>query len=339
MTILENGDQTVKIWSNYGKESLDSLFHKNADGTFSQTVVMDGETVGLTNTELRATDLKVTLDGEQLTIANPGLTDAQLRLTPLTIILSASELHLGKVGGQSIPKSVTITRPANTTAYHAKDAIGTSLAVSDSTNASPIVITTPTHGLIDGDYVTISGITGNTNANGSFYVKVTGYSTLTFALYSDAALTTPVAGNGAHGGSGLVAQLFRLKDFFRVNGGDGYISKIRIMTNLATFLDQIKIHFYNTPVAAQLDHAQLPLLWSNIANRLGPAVLPALTTEGTGSDSSGCIGTPGDSQSSLPLQVFATALSRDLWFKLETLGTGTPASGQQFFVEVTLDSN
>lgn len=90
------------------------------------------------------------------------------------------------------------------------DTSSATLAISGATNASPIVVTSATHG-IDGTYdgfpsqaVTISGVVGNTAANGSFYAKVTGYSTTTFALYLDQALTIPVAGNGAYSSGGTL---------------------------------------------------------------------------------------------------------------------------------------
>jgi len=47
------------------------------------------------------------------------------------------------------------------------------LTVSGATNASPIQITTQTHGLTTGDTVVISGVTGNTAANGRFAITVT----------------------------------------------------------------------------------------------------------------------------------------------------------------------
>jgi hypothetical protein len=39
------------------------------------------------------------------------------------------------------------------------------MAITDATNASPIVITSPTNGLQTGDHVVISGVLGNTAAN------------------------------------------------------------------------------------------------------------------------------------------------------------------------------
>lgn len=85
----------------------------------------------------------------------------------------------------------------------------TTLTINDASNASPIVITTTTvHGLADGDQVRPVNVGGNTNANQLGYALVTGYSTTTFALYSDEDLTTPIAGNSAYtsGGSLVCAD-------------------------------------------------------------------------------------------------------------------------------------
>jgi len=85
---------------------------------------------------------------------------------------------------------------------------GTLIATA-ATNATPIVVTSSAvHGLSDGDRVDIRNALVNTNANGDHYAKVTGYSTTTFALYSDSDLSTPVAGNGAYtASSGLISCL------------------------------------------------------------------------------------------------------------------------------------
>jgi hypothetical protein len=237
--------------------------------------------------------------------------------------------------------AVTFARPTNTTAYHAKDVIGVNLAVSDATNASPIVMTTAIHGLADGDYVTQAAVGGNTNAVGSFYIKVTGYSTTTYALYSDKALIVPVAGNAAYTSGGTVARLFRLPGILRVNGGSGFIVKACLRTNLVTFLDQIRIHIYSKPIPAYLDHALFTALWANTAARLGYIDLPGLSTEASGSDITFSLVTPNDAGSKIPLFVhnIETVPDKDLWIILETLGTGTPASGQSFNAEFSCDNN
>ena len=71
-------------------------------------------------------------------------------------------------------------------------------SISGATKANPVVVTTTAaHGLSDSDKVSISGIVGMVEINANvYYAKVTGYSTTTFALYSDSALTTTVDGSG-----------------------------------------------------------------------------------------------------------------------------------------------
>lgn len=44
-------------------------------------------------------------------------------------------------------------------------------SITDTTNAGPIVVTSPGHGLANGDRITIYGVVGNTNANGVFNVQ------------------------------------------------------------------------------------------------------------------------------------------------------------------------
>ncbi len=56
--------------------------------------------------------------------------------------------------------------------------LATSMSVTDASQASPIVITTAVdHQYVTGDYVSISGVGGNTNANGQWQVTVTGATT------------------------------------------------------------------------------------------------------------------------------------------------------------------
>jgi len=91
-----------------------------------------------------------------------------------------------------------------TRSYTAIGEVYTGGVVTGATNASPIVITTTsTNNLVAGDQVQITGITVNTAANGVFYVNpLTG---TTFQLFSNSALTTPVAGNGTYGTGGAVS--------------------------------------------------------------------------------------------------------------------------------------
>ena len=75
--------------------------------------------------------------------------------------------------------------------------------LSGATNANPIVVTTTAnHGITTGQPVVISGVGGNTNANGSFIA--TYLSNTTFSI--------PVAGNGAYtsGGAWHSTGLYRI---------------------------------------------------------------------------------------------------------------------------------
>ena len=145
----------------------------------------------------------------------------------------AGENHIGEVCGNGRPITVTFTA-TDTTAYSQYDNVGVNLAVSGATQATPIVITCATHGLADGDPVTITSVGSNAAANVSCLAKVTGYSTVTFGMYSDKALQTPIAGNGAYTSGGTVARLFRIPGAFRKAGGNAYLTKVSCTTNNAT---------------------------------------------------------------------------------------------------------
>lgn len=74
------------------------------------------------------------------------------------------------------------------------------LVVSSSTNATPIVITLAAgHGLKNADRIAIAGITGNTNANGEWKLSAVGATSATL---------TGSVGNGTHGGTVRVANIF-----------------------------------------------------------------------------------------------------------------------------------
>jgi hypothetical protein len=69
--------------------------------------------------------------------------------------------------------------------------------ISDATNATPIVVTVASHGLTEGDQVTITEVLGNTAANGTWSIE--SVTTDTFAL-------TGSVGNGAYTSGGQCAR-------------------------------------------------------------------------------------------------------------------------------------
>lgn len=85
--------------------------------------------------------------------------------------------------------------------------------VTDATNASPIVVSSSGHGLETGDRVTISGVTGNLAANGTFFVtKVNGDS---FSLDGS-------TGNGAYGSGGTWRVTGLYKVTISATAGNGF---------------------------------------------------------------------------------------------------------------------
>jgi hypothetical protein len=244
----------------------------------------------------------------------------------------ASELHLGEVGGRKKSVAVEFTRPADGIAYAALDALGVNLTVTGATNATPVVVTTGTHSLADGDPVTVASVGGNTAANGDFFAKVTGYSSTTFGLYSDKALTTPVAGNSAYTSGGTVARLFRLPNAARLAAGSGYVVKAQVFTDQKTNVAQIKVHLFNAPVTAILDNSPYLRLYASRAARVGEITLPVMGTEDpTNSTAAAAVATPNTAFSNLPLSFNCAGGDPDLYFIPETLTAFTPASGENFY--------
>jgi hypothetical protein len=69
-----------------------------------------------------------------------------------------------------------------------------SFPITAASNANPIVITADGHGLTNGTWVTITGVLGNSNANGTWMIS--NVATNTFSI--------PVAGNGTYTGGGQI---------------------------------------------------------------------------------------------------------------------------------------
>lgn len=99
----------------------------------------------------------------------------------------------------AITRCTVVTAPGEVNVYIANAAGAVSGCVQNpvtgATNANPIEITTSSaHDLSSGDYAIISGVGGNTAANGQFLVTVTGSNTFTI----------DVAGNGVYTSGGIV---------------------------------------------------------------------------------------------------------------------------------------
>ena len=90
------------------------------------------------------------------------------------------------------------------------DADDIAIPVTDASNESPIAITAAAHGLANGDLVTISGVTGNTAANGLFRVTVVDGNTITL---------DGSTGNGAYVSGGQIIDLSNLQNLSDILAG------------------------------------------------------------------------------------------------------------------------
>ena len=81
--------------------------------------------------------------------------------------------------------------------------LNTALTITDATNVTPIVITSAGHGLKTGDGVVITGVGGNTAANGDFEITRINADSFSLQTLSHA----DVAGNGAYTSGGAVDKI------------------------------------------------------------------------------------------------------------------------------------
>lgn len=82
------------------------------------------------------------------------------------------------------------------------------LQVTKASNTQPIVLTlsTKNNNVKTPEQITVSGVGGNTNANGIFYIKRLNSNSI--ALYYDKELTNAASGNGDYIGGGFISRVF-----------------------------------------------------------------------------------------------------------------------------------
>lgn len=220
------------------------------------------------------------------------------------------------------------TRPANTTAYAAGDSVApAALTVTGATNATPIVLTVTSHGLVTGDRVTVASVGGNTAANGNWTVtKVTDN---TFSLDDS-------AGNGAYTSGGSVTRFLRLANVGAEKSGgrraSGKIIHTRLMANSATVTNgTFRVYFLTEQITQIADNAAWTLLHANQAKIVGHTGALTLITEGSGSDTS-------IAQDFTAIPFVCAEGSQDLFAVLVAEAGYTPTSGEVFYLDVKVEA-
>ena len=154
-----------------------------------------------------------------------------------------------------------------------------------------------------------------------------------FARPSD---STPYGANDAVANSTSAPTVLNFADVVGGVGMSGEIVKVRLMTNQSTNQARFRLHLFHTAPTPINDNAAHTILYANRANRIGSVTLPLCSTAGSGSDAANSIAVPGTPLSNVPLAFTCAADDTDLYGMLEALDAFTPASGQQFFIEITV---
>jgi len=161
--------------------------------------------------------------------------------------------------------------------------------------------------------------------------EVGGKGTVVAASFTRPANATPYASKDAVSDDTASPTVLTFTDIARVNAGTGYIVKARLMTDQATNVARFRLHLFNVAPTAINDNAAYTLLWANKEERIGYVDFDGCQTEGTGSDGANAM------NDAVRLHFAAAAGARTLYGLLESLDAWTPASGQNFYVELSAE--
>lgn len=115
------------------------------------------------------------------------------------------------------------------------------------------------------------------------------------------------------------------------NGGSGYIISALLMTDQTTFAARLRLHLFHATPDVITDNSPFTLLFVDRTDYLGFIDLPAGALEGTGSTAASGYNV----FDRIPFK--CAAADDDLYGQLETLDVFTPASEQQFFIQLLVE--
>ena len=171
---------------------------------------------------------------------------------------------------------------------------------------------------------------GGTAVNSSNPLPVGGKSVQKSASFTRPADTTAYAANDAVANSTSAPALLTFANCANANGGQGYIVKTRLLTNQKTCTARFRLSFYHTAPSPVNDNAPKPMLYANKDKLIGRIDLDPCNTEDATSDAAFALST------ALMPYVCAAADTK-IYCILTTLDAFTPASAQQFYLEITCE--
>ena len=141
---------------------------------------------------------------------------------------------------------------------------------------------------------------------------------------------TAYAANDAIADSTSAPTLLEFTGCANAVGGQGYIVKTRLLTNQKTCTARFRLSLYHTAPSPVNDNAPKPMLYANKDKLIGRIDLDPCNTEDTSSDAAFVMST-----TLIPYVCAVTGTS--IYGILTTLDAFTPASAQQFYVEITCE--
>jgi len=156
-------------------------------------------------------------------------------------------------------------------------------AVTNATNATPIVVTATSHGYSNGDIVLIAGVLGNTAANGVFKIKNVAANTFELTNPDD---DTNIAGTGAYTSGGNSVDL---STHVFLSDIDASCRSVSAALSSKTFnvprggvLDAADLVLPSVPALTDASAAEAIVLYKDISGNAAISPLLAIITDATG---------------------------------------------------------
>jgi hypothetical protein len=169
-----------------------------------------------------------------------------------------------------------------------------------------------------------------TIVQGGTNILVGGKSVQKSASFTRPSDTTAYAANDAIADSITAPTLLSFANCANANGGQGYIVKTRLLTNQKTCTARFRLSFYHTAPSPVNDNAPKPMLYVDKDKLIGRIDLDPCNTEDTTSDAAYALSTT-------LLPYVCAAADTTIYCILTTLDAFTPASAQQFYLEITCE--
>ena len=169
-----------------------------------------------------------------------------------------------------------------------------------------------------------------TIVQGGTNILVGGKSVQKSASFARPANTTAYAANDSIADSTTAPTLLSFANCANAVGGQGYIVKTQLLTNQKTCTARFRLSFYHTAPSPVNDNAPKPMLYANKDKLIGRIDLDPCNTEDATSDAAFALSTA-------LMPYVCAAADTTIYCILTTLDAFTPASAQQFYLEITCE--